>query len=223
MQRPVPMVTFFIILLTIALILTSLFGVLIILMQRPSEDAGMGAALGGGAVTSIFGGEAGNILHRWTIMSTILFFVLSLVLSLLYMAREGKKTAVMKLIAAPESLAPVVPEQEAAAEGGPETPNGNPQGDAPEAAEGGNHFEENEAPEAAAPPSPEEVEPPEAEPPESFTYVSEKAAIEASVPEDDAAPPAEGDAPDTPVRLSGPGPGRPEAFRLRIGPPPGPE
>ena len=99
------MSTFFIIILSITLILISLFSVLIILMQRPSEDAGMGSALGGGAVTSIFGGEAGNVLHRWTIVSTILFFIISFLLSLLYMAREGKKEVVMDLIASPSALA----------------------------------------------------------------------------------------------------------------------
>lgn len=99
------MSTFFIIILSIALILISLFSVLIILMQRPSEDAGMGSALGGGAVTSIFGGEAGNVLHRWTIASTILFFIISFILSLLYMAREGKKEVVMDLITSPRILA----------------------------------------------------------------------------------------------------------------------
>jgi preprotein translocase subunit SecG len=106
------MISFLIVLLSLSLTLISLFSVLIILMQRPSEDAGMGSALGGGAVTSIFGGEAGNILHRWTISSTILFFLLSLLLSLLYMAREGKKEVIMKLISAPESLAVSVPKSE---------------------------------------------------------------------------------------------------------------
>lgn len=109
------MTSFLIVLLSLALTLISLFSVLIILMQRPSEDAGMGSALGGGAVTSIFGGEAGNVLHRWTISSTILFFLLSLLLSLLYMAREGKKEVIMKLISAPKSLAAPapLPEEEA--------------------------------------------------------------------------------------------------------------
>jgi protein translocase SecG subunit len=95
------MSTFFVIIFSIILILVSLFSVLIILMQRPSEDAGMGAALGSGAVTSIFGGEAGNVLHQWTIISTILFFTLSCLLSMLYMAREGKKGTVMDFIASP--------------------------------------------------------------------------------------------------------------------------
>jgi protein translocase SecG subunit len=98
------MVTFFVIVLSIVLILLSLFSVLIILMQRPSEDAGMGSALGGGAVTSIFGGEAGNILHRWTVVSTILFFILSLILSMLYMAREGEKEVIMDVIASPSDM-----------------------------------------------------------------------------------------------------------------------
>jgi preprotein translocase subunit SecG len=135
------MSTFFIIILSIALILISLFSILIILMQRPSEDAGMGSALGGGAVTSIFGGEAGNILHRWTIGSTISFFVLSCILSLLYMAREGKKKVVMDLIASPGILATPSLVQEKA---GPEAGSSDNPDEQPNKAEVGGTFSEEE-------------------------------------------------------------------------------
>lgn len=55
----------------------------IILMQKPSTNAGMGAALGGGAAESVFGGEAGNMLLKYTIRISVAFFVISF---LLYMA-----------------------------------------------------------------------------------------------------------------------------------------
>lgn len=51
-------------------------------MQKPSANAGMGAALGGGAAESAFGGEASNVLVRWTVYGIIAFFVLALCLTL---------------------------------------------------------------------------------------------------------------------------------------------
>jgi preprotein translocase subunit SecG len=82
------MSAFFIFILTSSLLGLSMVTVLFILMQRPSEESGMGATLGGGAVTSIFGGEGVNTLARITKYCVALFFFLSLVLSLLHMALE---------------------------------------------------------------------------------------------------------------------------------------
>lgn len=76
--------------LTFVLILTSLFLVLVILMQRANSNAGMGSAFGGGVTESAFGAETTNILTRATKWSAVVFFVLSLVLYLLYMGREGR-------------------------------------------------------------------------------------------------------------------------------------
>ena len=61
----------------VALVLLCLFIILIILMQRPSANAGMGSALGGGAAEQAFGSETGNILTRATVWATIAFFVIS--------------------------------------------------------------------------------------------------------------------------------------------------
>ena len=82
------MVSFFIFILTSLLLLVCGFAVLLILMQRPSEESGMGATLGGGAATSVFGGEAVNVLAKWTKYAVITFYVLSFVLSLLHMSKE---------------------------------------------------------------------------------------------------------------------------------------
>lgn len=69
-----------------------LLTVLVILMQRPSANAGMGASLGGGAAESAFGGEAGNVLTKATTILIISFLVLSLGLFLGFKALYGKKT-----------------------------------------------------------------------------------------------------------------------------------
>lgn len=77
-----------IILLTLFLLGICGFVILLILMQRPSEESGMGATLGGGAVTSVFGGEAVNTLAKATKYCVVIFFSLSFLLSLLHMSLE---------------------------------------------------------------------------------------------------------------------------------------
>lgn len=76
------MLTFLIVVGSIALLFLCAWLILLILMQKPSANAGMGAALGGGAAESAFGGEASNVLTRWTVYGVIGFFVLALSLSL---------------------------------------------------------------------------------------------------------------------------------------------
>ena len=61
----------------VALFLVCILVVLVILMQRPSANAGMGAALGGGAAETVFGGESANVLSKMTTTLTVILFVLS--------------------------------------------------------------------------------------------------------------------------------------------------
>ncbi len=61
----------------LALVFVCIITLLVILMQRPSANAGMGAALGGGAAEQAFGGEAGNVLTKATTALIIAFFLLS--------------------------------------------------------------------------------------------------------------------------------------------------
>ena len=74
----------------VVLFLVCLLVVLIILMQRPSANAGMGSALGGGAAESVFGGESANVLSKMTTILTVILFILSLGLYLGFVAREKK-------------------------------------------------------------------------------------------------------------------------------------
>lgn len=73
---------------TVILLLLCLFVVLIVLMQRPSANAGMGSSLGGGMAEGALGVESGNILTRWTIYCTVGFFILSFGLYLAAMAHR---------------------------------------------------------------------------------------------------------------------------------------
>jgi len=71
------MVAFF----TIVHVLLCVFMIFVILLQ-PGKDAGMGAALGGGAATSAFGGRgAVTFLSKLTAVCAGLFFLTSLGLS----------------------------------------------------------------------------------------------------------------------------------------------
>ena len=71
------MVAFF----TVIHVLLCVFMIFVILLQ-PGKDAGMGAALGGGAATSAFGGRgAVTFLSKLTAVCAGLFFLTSLGLS----------------------------------------------------------------------------------------------------------------------------------------------
>lgn len=83
------MAGFIIGLFSVILVLISLFVMLIILMQRPSANSGMGSSLGGGIAESAFGGESVNVLTRWTIYCIVGFFVIAFGLYLFYMGRFG--------------------------------------------------------------------------------------------------------------------------------------
>jgi preprotein translocase subunit SecG len=76
--------------LTFILVVTSLFLVLIVLMQRAKTDGGVGAAMAGGATESAFGAETNNVLVGATIKGAIVFFVLSfgLYLANIYQAKH---------------------------------------------------------------------------------------------------------------------------------------
>jgi preprotein translocase subunit SecG len=101
----------------VALFLVCILVVLVILMQRPSANAGMGSALGGGAAETVFGGESANVLSKMTTTLTVILFILSFGLYLGFVAREkpvtkaldAKATAPVAAPAAPAAAAPATP------------------------------------------------------------------------------------------------------------------
>jgi preprotein translocase subunit SecG len=79
---------------TIVHVLLCIFMIFVILLQ-PGKDAGMGAALGGGAATSAFGGRgAATFLTKLTAFCATAFFLTSLGLSFV-----GLRTSVADTIA----------------------------------------------------------------------------------------------------------------------------
>jgi protein translocase SecG subunit len=69
--------------LTVFLILNCLFLMLLVLVQLPKKEAGMGQAFGGAATDALFGAGSGNALTKMTKYATIVFFVLTLSISIL--------------------------------------------------------------------------------------------------------------------------------------------
>jgi preprotein translocase subunit SecG len=97
------MVVFF----TIVHVLLCVFMIFVILLQ-PGKDAGMGAALGGGAATSAFGGRgAVTFLSKLTAVCAGLFFLTSLGLS--FVGVRGSVTSSMATKAAAAKQAPAAP------------------------------------------------------------------------------------------------------------------
>jgi len=71
--------------LTVILFLDCLFLVLLVLVQLPKKEAGLGTAFGGGTTDALFGAGAGNVLTTLTKWCAILFLVLCLLLSMDFM------------------------------------------------------------------------------------------------------------------------------------------
>ena len=111
--------TFFVGSLTAILVLNCLFLLLLILIQLPKKEAGLGQAFGSGATDALFGAGSGTALTKMTKYATVVFFVLTFSLALLNAQqskdrRTGKlgklvEAAAKKEATAPSTPAPVAP------------------------------------------------------------------------------------------------------------------
>src|SRR4026208_1398640 len=96
--------------LTVFLILDCIFLMLLVLVQLPKKEAGMGRALGGAATDALFGAGSGNALTKMTKYATVVFFVLTLSLSILNAQQNrSKKTTLERALQANKEAAPIVP------------------------------------------------------------------------------------------------------------------
>lgn len=101
-----------IVFLTALLILDCLFLILLVLVQLPKKEAGLGQAFGGGTTDALFGAGSGNALTKLTKYFTAGFFILTLSLSMLNAQqskskRSGLERAVEKAAASDSAAAPV--------------------------------------------------------------------------------------------------------------------
>ena len=83
-------------LLSFALFLVCLFLCLLVLVQLPKKEAGMGQAFGGGTTDALFGAGAGNALTNLTKYSAGAFLVLSLTVSVLGSRASKGKTSLVR-------------------------------------------------------------------------------------------------------------------------------
>lgn len=91
------MMTFAIAILTVFLIIDCLFLGLLILVQLPKKDAGVGMAFGGGAADALFGAGSGTALTKLTRYSATAFFVLVFVLSYLNIHSNPSSAAELRM------------------------------------------------------------------------------------------------------------------------------
>ena len=77
--------------LTVMLVLDCLILILLVLVQLPKKEAGMGQAFGGGATDALFGAGSGNALTKMTKYATAIFFILTLSLSILNAQQQKLK------------------------------------------------------------------------------------------------------------------------------------
>ena len=74
------------------LILDCVLLILLVLVQLPKKEAGLGMAFGGGATDALFGAGSGNALTKMTKYCTGIFFVLTLALSILNAQNQKLKS-----------------------------------------------------------------------------------------------------------------------------------
>ena len=77
------MLTFGIYFLTAVLVLDCIFLVLLVLVQLPKKEAGMGQAFGGAATDALFGAGSGNVLTKATKWGAGIFFLLAIMLTIM--------------------------------------------------------------------------------------------------------------------------------------------
>jgi len=90
-------------------VIVSLLIILLVLMQRPKSE-GLGAAFGGGMTENLFGAQTTNVLANATRWLGGIFFVLTLVLSILYSQQSKYKSSISQQLAnAPKPVVTATP------------------------------------------------------------------------------------------------------------------
>ncbi len=99
-----------IILVTTVHILVCL-GLIVVVLLQTGKGTDMGAAFGGGASTTVFGGSgAGNFLTRLTTGMAVVFMLTCLTLG--YFAEQGPVSSIFETVAPQTRTAPAVPAAE---------------------------------------------------------------------------------------------------------------
>jgi len=99
-------------LLTVVMVLDCAILILLVLIQLPKKEAGIGLAFGGAATDVLFGAGSGNVLTKVTKYAAGGFFVLAIVLSVLQRYHSNRTTDAFQkglTTATPAASAPATP------------------------------------------------------------------------------------------------------------------
>jgi preprotein translocase subunit SecG len=105
------MLTFGIYFLTAVLVLDCVFIVLLVLVQLPKKEAGMGQAFGGAATDALFGAGSGNVLTKATKWAAGIFFALAILLTIMSTYKSTGTTGRLQQLMNQNKPTPPVPEQ----------------------------------------------------------------------------------------------------------------
>jgi preprotein translocase subunit SecG len=97
--------------LTFFLVLTSLLLMLLILIQLPKKEAGLGVAFGSAATDALFGAGSGTVLSKMTKYGTVIFLSLSLLLAIIqnHQARASGRNLERALDRKAATATPAIP------------------------------------------------------------------------------------------------------------------
>ncbi|HEU0011051.1 MAG TPA: preprotein translocase subunit SecG [Verrucomicrobiae bacterium] len=106
-----------IMLLTFLLVLTCLFLCLLVLVQLPKKEAGLGQAFGSGATDALFGPGSGNMLTNMTKWVAGIFFALTLLVWILHGQAARPKIVDPRSSLTPAERAELTPQNPASTTG----------------------------------------------------------------------------------------------------------
>ena len=86
--------SFIIGILTFFLVVNCLLLILLVLIQLPKKEAGMGSAFGGGATEALFGAGSGNVLTKLTKFAAGSFLIICFGLSVMIIKNNGDASAI---------------------------------------------------------------------------------------------------------------------------------
>ena len=106
------MLNAFIVFLIVILALVCFLMIVAVLMQRPKQE-GLGAAFGGGITDQMWGAQTSNVLQKATVSLAIIFFVITLILSVLVAKKQQHGQGGLDVKAdQPPSIGPVSTDSE---------------------------------------------------------------------------------------------------------------
>ena len=95
-------------LFTLLLVLDCVVLILLVLIQLPKKEAGMGQAFGGAATDALFGAGSGNALTKMTKYTAGIFFALTLLLSIMHgHSARSKATDLRNLLTTDDKLSAI--------------------------------------------------------------------------------------------------------------------